>query len=244
MTVSTLVDYAYNVDLIQVTGPEWTTTDHFDVEAKFPDGADKKDDRRMLQALLTQRFKLAYHIEKRELEVYALIVSKNGEKLRPSLPDPAEFETGVVSKEGDSNVGERRAKSEITKNPDGSSTLDMGKRGTQTVKFDQENWAQHFEISKTTMEELAGRLGICVGIGKHKVVDETGLKGTYQVAFDCPVPRPHQPAGIGTAGTLPSDPQDGSLLTRSLGALGLKLEKRKVPMDVYVIDHVERPSEN
>ena len=43
---------------------------------------------------------------------------------------------------------------------------------------------------------------------------------------------------------LPSDPEDGSALTRSLNALGLKLEKRKAPLDVYVIDHVERPSEN
>jgi uncharacterized protein (TIGR03435 family) len=34
------------------------------------------------------------------------------------------------------------------------------------------------------------------------------------------------------------------VLTRSLDALGLKLEKRKAPIDVYVIDRIEKPSEN
>jgi len=120
----------------------------------------------------------------------------------------------------------------------------MGKRGTMTVKFDPETWTQHFELSKTTMEELAGRLSICLGRGAHKVVDETGVKGNYQVAFDCPMPRPHRPGGTGAAGTLASDPDDGSALIRSLDALGLKLEQRKIMTDVYVIDHVERPSEN
>jgi uncharacterized protein (TIGR03435 family) len=43
---------------------------------------------------------------------------------------------------------------------------------------------------------------------------------------------------------LPSDPQGSYLLIQSLDALGLKLEKRKMPMDVYVVDHVERPSGN
>jgi uncharacterized protein (TIGR03435 family) len=33
-------------------------------------------------------------------------------------------------------------------------------------------------------------------------------------------------------------------LNKSLDAMGLKLEKRKVQMDIYVIDHVEKPSEN
>jgi uncharacterized protein (TIGR03435 family) len=235
MTIEDLIDYAYGVEPDQVTGPEWANADRFDIEARFPDGADKKDDRRMLQALLKDRFKLAVHIEKRELEINALIVGKHGEKLRPSLPDPAESETDSPLKGGDSNVGDGPAKSSLTKNPDGSSTLDMGKKkGTQTITFDQEKRSLHWELSKMTMEELAGRLSICLGIGFHKVVDETGIKGNYQVAFDCPQPGPPRS----------SDPDDGSLLTRSLDALGLKLEKRKVLMDVYVIDHVDRPSAN
>jgi uncharacterized protein (TIGR03435 family) len=43
---------------------------------------------------------------------------------------------------------------------------------------------------------------------------------------------------------MPSDPDGSRTLAQSLDALGLKLEKRKVPLDIYVIDHVEKPSEN
>ncbi len=243
MSVGNLLEYAYGVESFQVTGPEWTTADRFDVETRFPEGADKKDDRKMLQALLKERFKLAFHIEKRELEGYALVVGKHGEKLKPSLPDPASAEIDP-SKPGENNAGEGAAQSKITKNQDGSSTVDMGKRGTQTLKFDQELNAIHFEVSRMTMAELAGRLGNCLGSGVHNVVDETGLKGNYQLAWDCPNPMPRPAMGTGAAGTLPSDPQDNSSLARSLDALGLKLEKRRIPMDVYVIDRVERPSEN
>ena len=243
MTLASLISYAYGVESYQVTGPEWTETERYDIEAKFPEGADKKDARRMLQALLKERFGLAFHIEKRELEGYALVVGKNGEKLRPSPPDPVNPETDASLKTEDSSVGDGRAKSNITRNPDGSSTLDMGKRGIQTVKFDQERWAMHYEVSKMTMAQLASRLATCLGSGVHEVVDETGIKGTYQVAYDCPSATP-QPSVVGDATGTPSDPQGRASLTQSLDALGLKLEKRKVLQDVYVIDQVQRPSEN
>ncbi len=119
----------------------------------------------------------------------------------------------------------------------------MGKRGTETLKFDQESWTTHYEFSKMTMDELALRLNSCLGSGEHHIEDQTGIKGTYQVAYDCPLATPRPQTGR-DAGMLPPDPQDGASLIRSLDALGLKLERRKTPRDVYVIDHVERPSEN
>ena len=91
------------------------------------------------------------------------------------------------------------------------------------------------------MEELAGELPVHMGAGayeKYTVVDETGLKGNYQVTMDYPLP------GARSSADSPSDPEGAASLTRSLDALGLKLELRKVPTDVYVIDHVEKPSEN
>jgi len=245
MTPINLIEYAYGVESFQVTGPEWTNTDRFDIEARFPEGADKKDERKMLQTLLKDRFKLSFHIEKRELEGYVLVVGTHGEKLKPSLPEPPSPETGAPLKPGDSNVGEAPAKSGVTKNPDGSNTIDMGKRGAQTVRFDRENSVMHYERSKMTMEELAERLSGCLGSGQHKIADETGIKGTFQVAYDCPLSITQQPfVGTNDVGALPSDPQVGSSLTRSLDALGLKLEKRKMLQEVYVIDHVEKPSEN
>jgi uncharacterized protein (TIGR03435 family) len=65
-----LIEYGYGVESFQVA--EWTSHDRFDIEARFPAGADKKDDRTMLQALLKDRFQLAFHIKKRPLESYVL----------------------------------------------------------------------------------------------------------------------------------------------------------------------------
>jgi len=247
MTPANLITYAYDVEPFQVAGgPDWANTEHFDIEARFPDGADKKDEPKMLQALLKDRFKLAFHIEKRELESYVLVVGKNGPKLTPSTPDPVTPAIAATANPAESTAGEQPAKPKVTQNKDGSTTGDMGKRGTMTIKFDPETWTQRFAWSKLTMEDLASRLSICLGDAVHKVVDETGIKGNYQVTYDCPMPggRPRRPAGTSPAGLLPPDPQDGPSLVRSLDAMGLKLEKRKILLDVYVIDHLERPSEN
>jgi uncharacterized protein (TIGR03435 family) len=243
MTPDHLVAYTYGLEPFQITGPEWANHDRFDIEARFPEGTGKTDEHRMLQALLKDRFKLAFHIEKRELVGYALIVGKQGGNLKPSLPDPVSLETDASLKPGDGNAGEEPARPKVMKNPDGSSTVDTGKKGTTTIKFDPEVQAMHYKVSKMTMEELAARLRNCVGVGEPKVVDETGIKGTYQLEWDCPNPYLAPPIRRDADGMLPSDPQGESALTRSLDALGLKLEKRKTLREVHVIDHIERPSE-
>ena len=239
MTLKSLIAYAYDVQDFQVSGPESIEKDYYDIEAKLPDGAIKGDDKKMMQVLLKDRFHLKFHIEKRGVESYALVVGKHGARLKPSLPDPPDAGTAATAKPADSNAGEGASESKVTRNPDGSTTFDRGKRGTQTVKFDRENWATHSEFSKMTMEELALRLGNCLGSGWHPVDDQTGIKGNYRIAFDCPMSVP-KPAIDG----VPSDPEGSSPLVKSLDALGLKLEKRNVPMDVYVIDHSEKPSAN
>jgi len=240
-TLKELAAHAYDVKLPQVSGPEWTASEHFDIEAILPEGAAKEDERKMLQALLEERFKLAFHIEKREVEVYALVVGKHGANLKPSPPDPPEPDPDAPLKPGESYAGEGNWKAKVTTNKDGSSTSSMGKRGTQTFKFDSETMTMHWERSKMTMEELVGLLPIYMGtdgFGRYIVVDQTGIKGNYQVAIDYSLP------GVPASDTVASDPQGAGALTRSLDALGLKLEKRKAPIDVYVVDHVEKPSEN
>jgi len=198
----------------------------------------------MLQALLKERFKLTFHIEKKEMESYVLVVGKQGAKLKASLPDPPKSDPDAPLKPGESYVGEGDAKSKMTVNPDGSRTMTMNGR-TSTFKFDMESWSNHFEDSKMTMMELASRLGGCLGSREgNKVDDQTGLKGDFQVAFDCPMPGRNPTIHNDASDSMPSDPQGGGSLNKSLDAMGLKLEKRKVQMDIYVIDHVEKPSEN
>src|SRR6266550_7890547 len=89
-----LINLAFKVTPSRVTGPGWTgpgnplTAQRFDVHAKLPAGATKDDVPEMLQSLLAERFKLTYHREQKEQQVFALIVGKSGSKLQPS-PEPA-----------------------------------------------------------------------------------------------------------------------------------------------------------
>jgi uncharacterized protein (TIGR03435 family) len=77
--------------------PDWAKSDKFDVAAKM-DSSDvdelqklSQDQRRvtrgvMLEALLADRFKMVIHTETRELPVFALVIAKNGPKLKEATP--------------------------------------------------------------------------------------------------------------------------------------------------------------
>ena len=67
------------------------------------------------------------------------------------------------------------------------------------------------------------------------VVDETGLKDSYSFVIEYENPRPGRED---KESTLPT------LFTALTETLGLKLEPRKVPIDVVVVDHAEQPTEN
>jgi len=62
--------------------------DGFDIVAKVPAGASREQFRTMLRNLLIERFKLAYHFEKKEGQVYDLVVARNGSKLKEAAPAP------------------------------------------------------------------------------------------------------------------------------------------------------------
>jgi len=95
-----MIGFAYDVQNFQISGgPSWLTSDRFDVQARPPasDGPSDllqmtEDQRKLvqqqmrqrLQALLAERFKLAVHKETKELPVYALVLAKNGPKLKQS----------------------------------------------------------------------------------------------------------------------------------------------------------------
>ncbi|HEY1241833.1 MAG TPA: TIGR03435 family protein [Bryobacteraceae bacterium] len=83
--LSDLIKFAYSVHPKQIIGaPSWIDSDKFDISAK-PDtpGMPSVDQMRvMLQKLLTERFSLTFHNEKRELSAYAITVAKGGAKLK------------------------------------------------------------------------------------------------------------------------------------------------------------------
>jgi uncharacterized protein (TIGR03435 family) len=84
VTTYRIILAAYHLREYQLFGgPAWASSDWFTLQAKAADSsADESQLRLMLQTLLIKRFQLVAHRETREMPVYALIVSKNGTKLR------------------------------------------------------------------------------------------------------------------------------------------------------------------
>jgi len=81
-----LIERAYSVKPFQVTGPGWMESVYFDIAAKYPEGTKNADRPLMLRTLLEDRFKLAAHMESKEVPGYALVVAKGGFKLKPVEP--------------------------------------------------------------------------------------------------------------------------------------------------------------
>ncbi|HEX9201871.1 MAG TPA: TIGR03435 family protein [Acidobacteriaceae bacterium] len=86
----------------------------------------------------------------------------------------------------------------------------------------------------TTMQQLANLLA---GPLQSPVTDETGLNGKYDFAIDFTNYLPEDMKTMRPDAT-------SVLLTALQGEIGLKLESRKVVVEVLVVDHVEKPSEN
>jgi len=93
MTLKNLINAAYrltalggSLDQMLVGGPNWVGSDTFDLEAKAEDPEHTSQDqlRVMLQNLLSERFKLKFHREKKEMPGFDLVVGKGGLKMTPA----------------------------------------------------------------------------------------------------------------------------------------------------------------
>jgi uncharacterized protein (TIGR03435 family) len=257
MSLQELMVLAYNVQAHQISGPDWIATQRFDIVAKLPEGATKDQTNQMLQNLLEERFKMTLHRETKGHPVFALLVAKDGPKLKESPPDAAEpLDTNAPLKPGEVQMDTDSGPIRISRGSDGSSTINMGARGTVTTRMDLSTQTIHMESSKVTMSGFALMLTRILqtgGAGSRPVVDMTDLKGNYQVALDIPLadlmamarsvmpelagaatPPAGEPAGIA------SEPGGATSVFASVKALGLRLEQRKAPIEQLVIDHVEK----
>jgi len=256
LTLRDLMVVAYNVKPYQITGPDWITGQRFDIMAKMPAGSTKDQANQMLQALLEERFKMTLHRETKEHPVLALVVAKDGSKLKESPPDPTEpSDPNAPLKPGERQIDTEQGSIRISRGSDGSTTMNMGARGTVTTRMDPGTLTLHMETSKVTMAGFADtltQLTQMAGPGSRPVIDMTGLKGNFQVALDFSIseliamakaamPELAGAAASGWEGAgAASDPGGASSIFAAVKALGLRLEPRKAPIEQLVIDHAEK----
>ena len=246
-----LLNAAFKVAPARLTGPaapsiaNMLTAQRYDIHATIPTGATSDDVPEMLQSLLADRFKLAYHMEKRQQDVYALVVGKDGPKMEKSPDNPAPSDDAPKTNRPDPITVSG------TNPQQGITIRGAGQAGAMKLKM--ADGIIHLEAEKLTMEQLAGSITQYVG---RPVIDETGLKGNYQVAIEMTqadvmamartmgLQVPGAPGGAGPAADV-SDPGAGTSMFKSVEKMGLKLEPKKAPVDYMVIERLEKtPTED
>jgi len=219
---------AYRVKEFQVQGPDWLDHERFEITAKLPDGSSKDQIPEMLQALLAERFKLTIHREKKDHAIYALVAGKNGPKLKPA---ETPVEGGPPSRGSDIPRGARSV---------------MMMRGPEGM---------HLKAPSATLASLAEMIS---RFAERPVVDMTGIAGHYDfdLAFTPETTRGMPPMGPGPGpsgpgpngpGAAPSDApvERAGTIQDAVQRYGLKLESRKAPMEILVVDGIEKvPTEN
>lgn len=225
-----LIGYAYAMRDFQIFGgPNWISTDLWEIQAKIPDGvviprpstmeefekalATPGPDKLMLQSLLEERFQLRIRRETRELPIYELTVASGGLKMTLAA-DQSPLVFGPLP--------------ELS--PGGRPALIRGSLGIRSSPDRRVMEAKAIPLSQLVLSVLMREVG-------RPVIDRTGLKGLYDMKLEW------------TPENLQAGAQNGllaaPLLTTALQEqLGLRLESTRGPVEVLVVESAEKPSEN
>jgi uncharacterized protein (TIGR03435 family) len=206
-TLDRVVRFAFDVPDYRLTGgPDWVRSDRFDIQANAGEEVSPDQMRRMVQALLAQRFQLAIRRESRQMSIYDLLLARNdkqlGRSLRPSAPDCA-APTGP------------------------GQTLEEHRSANGGV------------ASRRTCAPMATLVAALSSALQSPVDDKTGLTGLwdYELLFTGERRRGADPAAAAR------DTNEAPVLSTAIQEqLGLKFEPSRGPVEVLVIDSVERPT--
>ncbi len=249
-TLKALLMRAYDLRDYQVLGPSWIGSERYEVAAKIPAGSSKEQVARMLRTLLAERFHLAARLSTKQLPGYALVVGKNGPKLKEVLGLDKDL---TAAQAADDEVLTGKAIPRIIKGPDGMPDLARGStvpRSYEVVVAGSDGILHKLWARRETMQQLADRLSGQLG---RTVVDMTRLKDQYDftltwiiVSAGGGVPRTYPPPDMieNTSASVGGD-SGPSLFTALQEQMGLKLESRKLAVLVLVIDNAQKkPVEN
>ena len=224
-----LIQRAYAAQAFQVVGgPAWINSPGYDIEAKPESNTNRREMWLMLQTLLADRFKLTLHRETRELPVYNLTAAKRV----PRLPEPKEV--NCVSRGPDAPTPPPPSES--------GPVLDCG-----YIAGPLGDSGLRFEGSQVHMADFIKKLALVLD---RPVLGTTGFTGAFDLTLNFTADRatmglpgaggPGDPGGAG----VPANPDLPNIFAALQEQLGLKLVPAKGPVEVLLVDHVERPTAN
>jgi uncharacterized protein (TIGR03435 family) len=223
-----LITIGWGISLSELkAAPPWLNSVHVDLIAKLPSTevtrevvgvADMNSFQPALRALLTERFKVAIHTEQQPAPGYALVAAKpKMQKANPATRTKCKEGPGADGK--DPRIGNLLLSRLVT-------------------------------CQNMTMADFAEQLpSVSGGYVRGPVLDATGIKGAYDLtlSFSGRNVSSAQAALTGVGGQPAATVPDGGITIFDAleKQLGLKLEKRNIPMPVVVLDHIEqKPTEN
>jgi uncharacterized protein (TIGR03435 family) len=220
--IRSIIMSASPVPVREVAGlPDWAMTERYDVTARPPAESTRKQRGQMWRTLFAQRMKLVAHVEEHERDTFALVLARADGRLGPQL---------------------ERSTLDCSPQPPGSapppsqtppSFADMRNRCGGAFS------ATSIVSGGMTIAQFVQSLG---GLAGRLVNDRTGLEGAN--AFTLSFSRPRGPE-VSAISPDPAPLDDApEIFTALQEQLGLKLQPDKTMVPVFVIDHIERPSEN
>jgi uncharacterized protein (TIGR03435 family) len=196
--------------------PEWVHEESFDIEAKTEGHPNiTMMQGPMMQQILEDRFKLKIRRETRQGPVYELTLGKDSSRLKPFQP------------------GRCRP------NPAGrpSAPLADGERYCRAIVS-----PQGLDMEAGTLTGVADMLGMVLD---RPVIDKTGIPDLFEVHLRfSPDDSPERRSAVDPTAPAETSPDAPGIFQAIQAQLGLKLVPAKGPVDVLVIDHIERPTEN
>jgi uncharacterized protein (TIGR03435 family) len=205
-------------------GPGWILNDRFDIEAKIEGDTRAIPNGQvwlMVQSLLEDRFQLKVHHEVRQLDVFNLVVANGGLKMKLSgdqTPPKSDDEVDAFDP-----ASPPRGETSVTHTASGETVL-SGAAISISPSLEVHRPHALPPRSLTGLLRQSGRL----------VIDKTNRKGFFDFRLHFV---PEELLGK-------PDVSGPTIFTALQEQLGLKLESARGPVEVLVIDSVQKPSEN
>jgi len=231
----------------QIEGaPAWIDVDRFDVEAK-PEGDTRPrrpqtELQLMIQSLMEDRFQLKAHREIKDLPVFDLVVGRGGSKLKLSA-----HQTPIVRNEPELVSCEPPPPPPPpgTAPPRSSTGAVLPRGGVRVIAMPGPS---SFTLTLTANAmPLSSLIALLQAYAGRPIIDKTDLKGLFDITLQFSLETATTDADSTTGQAIPIpalDPSGPSVFTAIQEQLGLRLEPATGPIEVLVVDSVQKPSEN
>jgi uncharacterized protein (TIGR03435 family) len=196
-TLGQLIRKAYELEDYQLSGgPPWLETERFDVDGRAASATTPDQILLMVRALLADRFELKSHFETKSILANVLTVAPDGPKIGPKFHPTADSGSDIAN---------------LKSTPDAIAFPALTMR----------RFSQYLRLNMTQDPETKKPIDIR---DIPPVLDQTGLKGTYDIVLNA---NTHEPWP--------------TVVERQFG---LKLETRKEPIQVLIVDSASKPTVN